>query len=277
MRLLPLLSAFVVAVATAAACQDQPVTITQERFNQGVRLYAQSRDGMDLAVTITAELQNMTASPALPRTIDLRGPTRQLLAEFKVASPGQPWRWRYNYHYHRGNRGGRHANVTYLLPYPAGESYVLSQGNFGKFSHGPGTGDEHAFDFTMPVGTTICAARDGVVAGVRIDSNSGGANRDFRQCANYLVVRHDDGTYADYLHLMQGGALVKVGDRVRAGQPIARSGNTGYSTTPHLHFVVYRTIDGKSRETLPIKFRLAGASEPVTLEQGNSYIDRRRE
>lgn len=277
MRAIVLLGLGLVAVVPAFACQDQPVSATTEQSGNRIRLYAETREGMDATVTLSAELENMVSAPALPATFDLSGRGRKLLAELRVANPGAAWRWRYNYHYYRGNRGGRPAEVLYMLPYRAGESYVLSQGNLGKFSHGPGTGDEYAFDFTMPAGTTICAARDGVVAGVRSDSNSGGPNRDFSNCANYVMIRHDDGTYADYLHLQPGGALVRVGDRVRAGQPIARSGNTGFSTTPHLHFVVYRTIDGTRRESLPIKFRLAGSDGPVTLKQGHSYIDRRQE
>lgn len=268
---------WLVSVVGLSACEDQAVTMTSEKVGNRVRLYAETRDGMDVTLTLTAELQNMASTPALPLTLDLTGRGRKLVAELNVVNPSQAWRWRYNYRYFRGHRGGRHNDALYLLPYRAGEAYPLSQGNRGKFSHGVGTADEYAFDFTMPVGTTICAARDGVVAGVRTDSNAGGPNPNLSNCANYIMVRHDDGTYADYLHLQQGGALVRVGERVRAGQPIARSGNTGFSTTPHLHFVVYRTIDGTRRESLPIKFSITGMSGPVSLVQGNSYIDRRKE
>lgn len=270
-RVLFPLGLFLLVAAGGTACEDQPLRITSEEGSQAVRLYAETRDGAELTVTLSAELQNMTAAPALPATFDLRGPGRRLLAELRVADPAQPWRWRYHYRYSRGNRGGRPDGTPYQLPFAAGAAFRLSQGNFGKFSHGPGSGDEHALDFTMPVGTTICAARDGVVAGLRSDSTSGGPSRDFRACANYVMIRHDDGTYADYLHLQTGGVLVKVGERVRAGQPIARSGNTGYSTTPHLHFVVHRPIDGTRRETLPIRFQLAGHTGPVELVEGRTY------
>ncbi|MGB8169537.1 MAG: M23 family metallopeptidase [Chthoniobacteraceae bacterium] len=42
----------------------------------------------------------------------------------------------------------------------------------------------------------------------------------------------------EYLHLQKNGVLVKVGDEVQAGDLVARSGNTGCSTGPHLHFHV---------------------------------------
>jgi murein DD-endopeptidase MepM/ murein hydrolase activator NlpD len=255
----------------AFACEDRPIAVTHEQSGQTVRLFAETRDGIHLTVTLQAELTNMTSSPALPLTVDLAGRGKKLLAELRVANPSQAWRWRYHYRYYRGNRGGRPAEVLYRLPYRPEERYRVGQGNLGKFSHGPGTGDEYAFDFDMPVGTVICAARDGVVAGVRTDSTSGGGSRDFGNCANYVMIRHDDGTYADYLHLQTGGALVKMGERVKAGQPIARSGHTGYSTHPHLHFVVYRPIDGTRRESLPIKFALPGQTGPQRLVQGRTY------
>src|ERR1043166_2757166 len=55
---------------------------------------------------------------------------------------------------------------------------------------------------------------------------------------NYLIIKHDDGTFAVYWHLSRRGVRVKRGDRVERGDWIAVSGNTGTSTTPHCHFDV---------------------------------------
>jgi murein DD-endopeptidase MepM/ murein hydrolase activator NlpD len=57
-----------------------------------------------------------------------------------------------------------------------------------------------------------------------------------------ISVLQVDGTYAEYLHLRHGGTVVKPGDRVVAGQLIGYSGNTGWSSTPHIHFHVYVPI-----------------------------------
>lgn len=45
---------------------------------------------------------------------------------------------------------------------------------------------------------------------------------------------------AHYVHLNFEGALVEVGDIVEANQPIGISGMTGFTTIPHLHFVLYK-------------------------------------
>ena len=64
---------------------------------------------------------------------------------------------------------------------------------------------------------------------------------------------HDDGTMGVYLHLQRGSVRVQPGQRIATGSPIARSGNTGRSTGPHLHFVVQRNI-GLAVESIPFDF-----------------------
>ena len=71
---------------------------------------------------------------------------------------------------------------------------------------------------------------------------------------NYVRILHDDGTMGVYLHLMRGSVAVREGQRVEAGMQIGRSGNTGNSTGPHLHFVVQRNVGlalGPFRSTSP--------------------------
>jgi murein DD-endopeptidase MepM/ murein hydrolase activator NlpD len=70
---------------------------------------------------------------------------------------------------------------------------------------------------------------------------------------NAIVIRHSDGTHAHYLHIQNLGTLVKPGDTVQRGQPIALSGNTGFSAFPHLHFVVTGSAE-KNKEEIPVRF-----------------------
>jgi murein DD-endopeptidase MepM/ murein hydrolase activator NlpD len=65
--------------------------------------------------------------------------------------------------------------------------------------------------------------------------------------------------------------MVKTGQTVETGEVIGLSGNTGYSSGPHLHFDVFRAKDGKTRESVPIRFR-TGKGEETTLLAGRTYM-----
>lgn len=141
------------------------------------------------------------------------------------------------------------ASSLYVLPYEPGLAIVVGQGNCTDGSHEAGTDQEYAYDFDMPIGTAVVAARAGTVV-VAVDGYA--ENNDTPGQENYLVIEHDDGSVAAYFHLTEDGVDVEVGDFVRAGDTVARSGNTGDSSEPHLHFEVARCEDC---ETFPVNFR----------------------
>jgi len=134
----------------------------------------------------------------------------------------------------------------YLLPWTAGEVFLCIQSNHAVVSHRGRT--EFAYDFVMPVGTDVRAARGGTVA--RVVEHHDGAGRD--KPNNLVAVDHGDGTVGYYLHLKREGAFVEEGETVAQGEVIAHSGHVGKSALPHLHFHV---VDQESRKTLPISFR----------------------
>lgn len=133
----------------------------------------------------------------------------------------------------------------YLLPYPAGIRYLCVQGVRAVVSHRGRS--QFAYDFYMPIGSDITAARAGEVARVVTEHDGNG----YQWPNNVVVIRHDDGTLACYAHIKKGGSYVAVGEQVQQGQIIAASGNVGNSMFPHLHFHV---TDPKTRETIPITF-----------------------
>jgi len=144
------------------------------------------------------------------------------------------------------------------------------QGNDGAFTH---TGeDRFAIDFGMPEGTPVFAARDGVVVLVRDGFDIGAPDPSYKKRSNLIFIRHGDATLGEYLHLLKGGIRVNAGQTVRAGQMLALSGNSGYTRGPHLHFMVFRTRDSKSRESLPIRFSGPGGTS-IELEQGKTYTN----
>ncbi|MDO8504366.1 MAG: M23 family metallopeptidase [Candidatus Liptonbacteria bacterium] len=98
---------------------------------------------------------------------------------------------------------------------------------------------EHCIDFALPQGTPICAARGGRVTERVSRFSKSFDDPEMADRCNRVVLLHDDGEESVYVHLARGSVRVKYGQRVRMGQVIARSGQTGYATYPHLHFGVY--------------------------------------
>lgn len=99
---------------------------------------------------------------------------------------------------------------------------------------------KYAIDFPLKEGTKVLAAQDGVVIDIKDDSKRGGDNPKFLKDANYITIEHNEKEMTQYNHLAFHGSLVKVGDLVKKGERIGNSGNTGYSTEPHLHFMVIK-------------------------------------
>jgi len=254
-----------------ANCDDRAVRIVEERQGEVIRLLTESDQLLDYTVTLNASLHNMGASRALPATVEVKGQKTVELVVLRIGDPHSAHYYQYQFQWKYGTRGGvPDDKAVYLLPYAPDERHILIQGYFGKFSHYAGSGNEYAYDWAMPVGTTVCAAREGVVVGVRQDSDAGGPYPAYFSCANYVVIRHSDGTYAEYLHLKHGGVRVALGATVQAGQPIGLSGNTGFTSQPHLHFAVFRLLDGMKHETLPVAIKTkAGTSSRLT--QGQVY------
>lgn len=141
-------------------------------------------------------------------------------------------------------------SFIYTLPWQKGEKHFLAQAYLSSLSHK----GEIALDFKMKKGTKICAARSGVVVSLREDSDRGGLKPEYLSDGNYIVIRHEDGSHANYWHLQQNGVLVNEGDTVQQGQVIGLSGNTGYSAFPHLHFEVTGGY-GVGRGQVPTRFR----------------------
>ncbi|WP_246108826.1 M23 family metallopeptidase [Streptomyces sedi] len=81
---------------------------------------------------------------------------------------------------------------------------------------------------------------------------------------NHLVLDLGDGTYAAYAHLRRGSLTVRPGERVRAGQELARCGNSGNTTEPHLHFQLMDRPDLDTACGLP--FRWEGVGLPRARE-----------
>ena len=162
------------------------------------------------------------------------------------------------FHFTSSKEADTDTSYIYTLPYPKGKNLLLVQGYNSSFSHRGRLG----LDFKMRSGSPVTAARDGIVVGTQENFTKGGINKKYYHKANYVIVRHSDGTQAYYGHLHHNGVAVAVGDTVHIGQVLAYSGSTGYSLFPHLHFMVWQPA-ATSRKQVPTRFR---------TQKGDQYL-----
>ncbi|TWH64194.1 uncharacterized protein DUF4124 [Azomonas agilis] len=245
-----------------------------ERFEQQVKLETLKQKGQhllqirnDLYAPIDVELwfertknvQTNHPAKTIRRVVPAR--TTLTLATLRPLDSSERMQYTPKWRHGVGDPGAVPEGYRYALPWQGGP-FRISQGANGRYSHFTPKG-RYAVDIAMPEGTPIVAARAGRV--IKVENSQTG--RGSHPSGNFVRVLHDDGTMSVYLHLMRGSIQVQEGQRVRLGQALARSGNTGRSSGPHLHFVVQRNV-GLEIESIPFEF-----SQPVgqlpNFAQGN--------
>ncbi len=127
------------------------------------------------------------------------------------------------------------------------------------------SGSHNGVDFRASVGTPVKAMAGGVVAGTGdTDKQCPGAS-----FGRFIFIKYDNGLSSAYGHL----SLIKAntGERVTRGQVVAYSGNTGYSTGPHLHVSVYAP-DAAEVKSIPSK-SCPGRVLTQPIAPINAYLD----
>ena len=212
-----------------------------------------------------ARNDNIVGDPPLPAraTVPARGST--LVAVLTIADPHRSGGFELRLDPVPGDPSAKPLDVDYLLPLRQ-DTLRIDQGYGGSFSHSDPQ-NRYAVDFAAAIGTPVIAARGGVVMQVESDFEKAGLNLEkFGGRANFVRILHDDGTMGLYAHLKPEGVLVRVGQRVRAGQQIGLSGNTGFTTGPHLHFAVQVN---RGMRLLSIPFRMSGPGGPLRIAGGH--------
>ncbi|WP_081626416.1 M23 family metallopeptidase [Microbacterium sp. 77mftsu3.1] len=133
------------------------------------------------------------------------------------------------------DRGGYEVVVIPSLRMPVADSPISSRFGHRVCSYGPCPTFHKGIDFALPSGSPVRSLAAGTVTFAAPDGDYG----------NKVVVEHTvhgERFSTVYAHLLTGSALVRAGQQVRVGEPIAKVGNTGLSYGSHLHFEV-RTGD----------------------------------
>ncbi len=198
--------------------------------------------------------RNVRASPVLPLTRIIRPGVSGILFTVVAVNPAHSWRYTLRYRYTLGDPAAQHnEQAAYYPPFASYRRFPITQAFNGRFSH-TNAQSQYAVDFAMPEGSEVHAARAGIVMSLDNDFFKGGVDKKaYMARANSVRILHDDGSMAIYAHLQVERAQVYEGMRVKAGQLIAFSGNTGFSSGPHLHFAV-QVNKGMRLVSVPFKF-----------------------
>ena len=276
MRALPfLLLACLCATVDAATPVDDASAVARLRIEASDDGYLAWADNL-LAGPIEVRLDVAggappASQPRLPARAGVPAAGSTLVARLQPPAGREGW-LRLRLHGVPGSSNARPRDVAYLLPLATAQP-CIDQGFEGEFSHLDAE-NRYALDFAVPVGTPVLAARDGVVMQSQGGFHGHGLDR-ARDAgrANYIRILHEDGSMALYAHLAKAGVLVDIGQRVEAGQRIGLSGNTGYSSAPHLHFAV-QVNRAMQLEAIPFRMPAvqagAGAAAPA-LAQATSW------
>lgn len=227
---------------------DNQVKLETKKHAAGETLVVRN----DLFAPVEVELSleqtdNLSGAPDGPIHWVLPARSHIRLATLAPLNAARPMRYKPRLRYALGDPRLQPQLYRYPLPWIGGP-FRQSQGANGQYSHFTPKG-RYAIDIAMPEGTPIVAARAGTV--VKIENQQSG--RGNNPSGNFVRLLHDDGTMGVYLHLMRGSVSVNEGQRIEVGTAIGRSGNTGNSSGPHLHFVVQRNV-GLALESIPFQF-----------------------
>lgn len=227
------------------------VFISTKQDRENIYVSITNKNLYDITIGIKPIYENTKESNNTKRVVVVKANSTKFYTKLSIGDKGIYYRYGYNWII--GSKDAIHNDsYIYHLPYKKGTSHIVSQGFNGRYTHKGSS--KYAIDFVMNKGTRIYAARGGVVVKIKYDSNRGGKSKTYMRDANHIIIMHNDGTFAIYNHLMRYGVSVNVGDKVKKGYPIGYSGNTGYSSGPHLHFAVFKATSPYKIDTLYIRF-----------------------
>ncbi|MBN1478982.1 M23 family metallopeptidase [candidate division KSB1 bacterium] len=252
----------------SSSCVDDVFCVIAELYGDSLFFYFDNQQFVPITLKfIPDDFQNLATHQSMPFTKAYAGNKKTKMFTAWLEDVWGGWKQGFRYQWQYGIANVMHDDsYAYALPYAKGEQYTMIQGPDGAQSHQ----GVNAYDWEMPVGTAVHAARAGIVIAVIDSFVVGGQDEHLKKQTNVIEIMHSDGTIGRYSHLAHDGALVKPGGRVHRAQKIGLSGNTGYSSGPHLHFDVIRLTNDLTFDSIPVKFQISG-SRISHLREGDRF------
>lgn len=244
------------------------INMYHEKTPNGFNIYCDNLNPCLISIKIDFTLKNLKPNNETSIHTIRANENRYLITKLTPKNKHALYHFKYNYTTNYGDHFQKKydVNYEYNLPFEKGESFCVSQGYNGSFSHT----NENSLDFNLPENTPILSIRDGIVIEVVTSNTISCPTKKCKEYANYITIHHPDGTFANYVHLKHKGAIVQKGTKIQKGQIIGYSGNTGWSNGSHLHLTVYLQKLQK-RETLKTLFRTNNGISSNFLDEGSCY------
>lgn len=240
-----------------------------QKVNGEYLILAENKEDMPMSAKFLFTLENLTSTYTNEDIIVVPAHTKDfLITTIKPINPRVANKFNYTSTYNFGDclQEEYDQNHIYVLPFQRGKTHTIRQGYYGNRSHQ----NVAALDIDLKVGDQVLAARAGIVVEAVNEFNQNCPDISCAKFNNKIVIMHSDGTFADYAHLQHLGTVVAKGDHVQENQLIGYSGNTGFSSGPHLHFAVFiNSMDGK-RKYIHTKFKTS-ENNSIILEEGKRY------
>ena len=261
---------FILCINATFSTSAQSIQIFYEsNYHGGYILYAHSNEIYPVSIYLDLDLTNLKFSERNQKIFVIPARTGRLRIGEITAINNNPVRLSYKLRTTLGDVTQKKYDTSYIydLPFKKGNSYKVIHGYSGILS----LQNQDGVDFSMPEGTEIVAAREGLVIQIAEKNTQSCPQEECKNYNNYIIVMHSDKSFAYYGHIKYNGAKCKIGDKVKKGDVIAESGNVGWSSGPHLYFSCFLG-DFEKWRTFKTKFKIENSDKGEMLQEGREYL-----
>lgn len=224
----------------------QNVKIEYENLDGKYHFYSLNQTPATYTITVNFKrLENLRVSSGRPYQFKAP-PGRFKIFELRRENEERTTSFDYSYRTIRGCIDAKPRSVTYAMPVAKGKRTTVRQLSYlgAKYGGLSSPKDFYALSFSMQEGDTIHASRRGRVVEIKDDAEP--VEKEgllYKRGANYVVIQHDDCTYAEYKLFGKRKVLCRVGQLVNVGDPLGIVDASNFESGDHVRFSVYYYLE----------------------------------